>query len=461
LRRLGYEIEDRRDARGRDCGFEIRGVAGEVLARFSQRSRQRDAAVQAFQEKHGRAPTDNEVAVLVRETRADKLIEISTSQLRAGQRARLAPDEHQTLSELTRSSLARRIELDPPEGSLQYAKDHVFERVSVAKDYEILVEALRHGRGRIDTAELKGALALQEFSGNVLREADEIASAQSLARERDMVACINRGVGAFERLGTGAFLASDRLRPEQNCAIDFVLNCRDRAVSICGAAGAGKTATLQELRRGLEEAGHRVVPLAPTMSAVEELQRVGFSAAVTLERVLRDQQMQGSLTGGVIILDEAGMVSGRQMAELLQLVERSDARVVFCGDTRQIQSVEACDALRVLEKESRLKSASLLEVQRQIDRAYRKAIQELRRDPEKGFQRLEEIGAVRQVPWTGRADAVAAAFDEAQSRGTRDGQPRSILVICATHEEIDQVTEAVRAGRKRSGLLGGEPPDCP
>jgi ATP-dependent exoDNAse (exonuclease V) alpha subunit len=197
------------------------------------------------------------------------------------------------------------------------------------------------------------------------------------------------------------------------------------------------------------------------MSAVEELQRVGFSAAVTLERVLRDQQMQGSLTGGVIILDEAGMVSGRQMAELLQLVERSDARVVFCGDTRQIQSVEACDALRVLEKESRLKSASLLEVQRQIDRAYRKAIQELRRDPEKGFQRLEEIGAVRQVPWTGRADAVAAAFDEAQSRGTRDGQPRSILVICATHEEIDQVTEAVRAGRKRSGLLGGEPPDCP
>src|ERR1035441_8057511 len=113
-----------------------------------------------------------------------------------------------------------------------------------------------------------------------------------------MVACINRGVGAFERLGTGAFLASDRLRPEQNSAIDFVLNCRDRAVSICGAAGAGKTATLQELRRGLEEAGHRVVPLAPTMSAVEELQRVGFSAAVTLERVLRDQQMQGSLTGG-------------------------------------------------------------------------------------------------------------------------------------------------------------------
>ncbi len=38
------------------------------------------------------------------------------------------------------------------------------------------------------------------------------------------------------------------------------------------------------------------------------------------------------------------MVSSRQMAELLQLAERSRARIVFSGDTQQIQSVEAGDA---------------------------------------------------------------------------------------------------------------------
>lgn len=46
---------------------------------------------------------------------------------------------------------------------------------------------------------------------------------------------------------------------------------------------------------------------------------------------------------------EAGMVSGRQMAELLNLAEQQAARIVFSGDTRQIQSVEAADALRILE----------------------------------------------------------------------------------------------------------------
>ena len=34
VRSLGYEIEDRRDARGRDAGFEIRGVSDCLLERY-------------------------------------------------------------------------------------------------------------------------------------------------------------------------------------------------------------------------------------------------------------------------------------------------------------------------------------------------------------------------------------------------------------------------------------------
>ena len=48
------------------------------------------------------------------------------------------------------------------------------------------------------------------------------------------------------------------------------------------------------------------------------------------------------------------------------------------GDTKQIQSVESCDALRVLEKEFRLKTVALIQVRRQTEQPYREAIQELR-----------------------------------------------------------------------------------
>jgi conjugative relaxase-like TrwC/TraI family protein len=447
VRSLGYEIENRRDAKGRDGGFEIRGVSEELRGKYSQRSRQRDEAIEEFTEENGRPPTDNEVAVLVRETRANKLFEISTDELHSRQRSRLTKKEANALDSLRDQNPARARATKSAEPSLQHAEDHVFERVSVTRDHELLTEALRHGRGHIDHSELKGTLTLQESSGAILRDRNEIATVSSLQREREMVNLVNRGIGRFERLGgDDQFVASDRLRPEQKLAVELVLGSRDRAVNIRGAAGTGKTATLQELRRGLEEADRKIFAVAPTMSAVEELRKVGFSDALTVQRLLQDQRAQSTIRGRVVVLDEAGMVSGRQMHELLKLAEQQSARIVFSGDTKQIQSVEAGDALRVLENESRLKSISLTEVQRQTTADYRDAIQELRRDPEAGFEKLDRIGAVREVVWADRAQAVAQAFTESKGR--------DVLVVCATHDEIDRVTEAIRASREQNGDLG-------
>ncbi|MGB9455474.1 MAG: AAA family ATPase [Bryobacteraceae bacterium] len=261
-----------------------------------------------------------------------------------------------------------------------------------------------------------------------------------------MIAAVNRGLGSLELLGgTNSFVVSDRLRPEQKHAVEFVFQSRDRAVSISGAAGTGKTATLQELRRGLMEAGRDVLAVAPTMSAVEELQKVGLADAITVERLLQDPRIHDGVHGKVIILDEAGMVSARQMANLLRLAEDCSLRVVFSGDTKQIRSVEAGDALRILEKESRLKTVALAQVQRQTRKDYRDAIEELRRNPERGFAKLDAMGAVREIAISERAVAVANAYDAAA------GQSR--LVVCATHDEIDRVTDAIRERRKTRGEL--------
>jgi conjugative relaxase-like TrwC/TraI family protein len=454
---LGYTIEDRHDTRGRDLGFEIRGVSSEIIERYSQRSQQRDLAVAEFMEKNGRRPTDNEVAVLVRETRMDKLTEISQEEVQSRQRERLEPHEAQSLSEL-RTHAQEAVpthSLDSPVPSLNYAQEHLFERISVAEEHDLLTEALRHGRGRLDLGSLVGALHLEEASGAVLRSGTELATRASLERERAMVSIINRGLGRFERLGgSEEFLASDRLRPEQKNAVAFVLDSHDRAVNLRGAAGTGKTATLQELKRGLEEGGREIVAIAPTMSAVEELKSVGFAKATTIARVLADPAMAGTLQHKVLIVDEAGMVSGRQMSELLSLAERHGTRLVFSGDTKQIQSVEASDALRVLERESQLKSVSLTQVQRQSAPDYRQAVEELRRNPERGFAALESIGAVREVPFLDRAPAVALAYREALATPNAQGNARSVLVVAPTHEEIARVTSAIREDRRQHGELG-------
>jgi conjugative relaxase-like TrwC/TraI family protein len=417
VRGLGYEIEPRRDSKGKDHGFEIRGVSNELLEKYSVRSEQRDAAVERFTLEHGRKPTDNEVAVLVRESRADKLAEIATEKVREQQQARLAPNERHTLQHLPADSQEQtpRI-LQEPSGaaeSLQYAKEHLFERNSVVRDHELMAEALRHGRGQIDPGQLRGALEVEQAQGGLIRAANNLATRESLEREQRMIAVVDRGIGRFERLGgERKFHPSERLREEQRRTLHYVLDSRDFAINLRGAAGTGKTATLHEIDRGLRDSGREIVAVAPTRSVVEELRKVGFHDAMTISRLLEASTEQPSLFGRVLVVDEAGMVSGRQMEGLLKLAEREGARILFSGDTRQIQSVEASDALRILERESQMKSVSLTGVQRQTQAEYRDAIQTLRQAPEQGFQKLEQLGAIHEVPYLERPQAVASAYRE-------------------------------------------------
>lgn len=453
VRGLGYEIEPRRDSKGKDHGFEIRGVSDELLEKYSVRSAQRDAAIERFTAEHGRKPTNNEVAVLVRESRADKLAEIATDKVREQQQARLAPEEKHTLQHLRAESLERNPrflqESFQVSESLQYAKEHLFERNSVVRDHELMTEALRHGRGQIDPGQLRGALELEQSQGSLIRAGNNLATRDSLEREQRMIATVDRGIGRFERLGgERAFHPSERLREEQQRAAHQVLDSRDLAINLRGAAGTGKTATLHEIDRGLHDAGRDVVAVAPTRSAVEELRKVGFKDAMTISRLL-DSPEQASLYGKVLVVDEAGMVSGRQMEGLLRLAEREHARILFSGDTRQIQSVEASDALRILERESQMKSISLTGVQRQTQAEYRDAIQTLRQAPEQGFQKLEQLGAIREVPYLERPQAVASAYRELSTDPSR-----KVLVVAGTHEEIGRITHAIREGMKQNGDLG-------
>jgi ATP-dependent exoDNAse (exonuclease V) alpha subunit len=403
--------------------------------------------------EHGRKPTNNEVAVLVRESRADKLTEISTERLRKQQQARLLAEERHALKHLHEESVDRVGEIpdEPTQAaeSLQHAKEHLFERSSVVREHELMTEALRHGRGKIDRRQLRGAMELEQLQGSLIRAGNNLATRESLERERRMVAAVDGGIGHNERLGgKREFSASERLREEQLRAVLQILDSRDFAVNLRGAAGTGKTATLTEIARGLREAGREVLAVAPTRGAVEELQKVGFHDAMTISRLLEDPKAQAALHGRVLVVDEAGMVSGSQMEGLLKLAEHEEARILFSGDTRQLQSVEASDALRILEQESRMKSVSLTAVQRQTQAQYRDAIQTLRHSPEQGFEKLEQLGAVREVPYLERAQAVASAY-----RTLTSDANRSVLVVAGTHEEISKITDAIREDMKQRGEL--------
>jgi hypothetical protein len=87
-------------------------------------------------------------------------------------------------------------------------------------------------------------------------------------------------------------------------------------------------------------------------------------------------------------------------------------------------------------------------VQRQTQAEYRDAIQTLRHSPEQGLEKLEQLGAVREVPYLERAQAVASAY-----RALTSDSRRTVLVVAGTHEEIGKITEAIREDMKQRGEL--------
>ena len=250
------------------------------------------------------------------------------------------------------------------------------------------------------------------------------------------------------------FVVSDRLRPEQKTAVLQALASRDFAFNISGAAGVGKTFALKELDRALKEAEVGLVAVAPSARAVQVLQKDCLPNAMTIARLLADPNQQAQLGGQALLVDEAGMVSSKDMSKLLQLAKDQNARIVFSGDTAQIKSVGEGDALRVLERESNLQTVSLREVRRQLNAGYREAVETLRVKPAEGYERLEKMGVIREVDWRLVGKEVSRAYREAAAVPNVKGEERSVLVVARTHDQIKSITYAIRADRKAAGEIG-------
>jgi len=111
---------------------------------------------------------------------------------------------------------------------------------------------------------------------------------------------------------------------------------------IRGGAGTGESHTLQTVNaviNGIESrAGdyNRVYAFAQSSTASRgELRKMGFKNAETLAALFNSERMQEQLQRQVILVDEAGQVSSKDMRTLFDIAKKREARVILVGDYRQ------------------------------------------------------------------------------------------------------------------------------
>ncbi len=280
-----------------------------------------------------------------------------------------------------------------------------------------------------------------------------------LSAESRLIAFAKRGRGRYRPLGDPERdFTREWLNDGQKAAVRHVLGSRDRVTIVRGAAGTGKTTLEEELGEALKEAGKSVVALAPTAEASRGVlrQEAGFAQADTVARFLKDEAMQESAHGGVVLVDEASMMSTQDMLRLFDAAERVQARIVLVGDRKQHRSVAAGEPLKLLEERGGLPVAEVTQILRQTG-SYRKAALALGEDRlEEGFAELDKLGWIKEAPNAERYQQLAAAYLAATNDTKLNGQKKSAIVVSPTHAEGARITSAIRAALKAEGKLGEE-----
>ena len=140
------------------------------------------------------------------------------------------------------------------------------------------------------------------------------------------------------------------LSGEQITAIRHATSRSARVAVIEGAAGSGKTTTLRPITDLHREHGYKIIPTAvawrTAVALGNDCEARPFCVDKLLKLAARSQIEIGRDT--LIVVDEAGMLSTRQAHHVLQLGKRHGAKIVFAGDTRQQQPVEAGPGLRLI-----------------------------------------------------------------------------------------------------------------
>ncbi|WP_028744235.1 Ti-type conjugative transfer relaxase TraA [Rhizobium leguminosarum] len=247
---------------------------------------------------------------------------------------------------------------------------------------------------------------------------------------------------------SGIVSRHDRLSDEQKTAIEHVAG-PERIAAVIGRAGAGKTTMMKAAREAWEAAGYRVVGGALAGKAADGLEKEAGIASRTLSawELRWDQERDRLDEKTVFVLDEAGMVSSRQMARFVEAVTASGSKLVLVGDPEQLQPIEAGAAFRAISE--RIGYAELETIYRQREQWMRDASLDLARGNVSAALDAHAQRDLVRTSWT-RDEAVTALIAD----WDHEYDPaKSTLILAHRRVDVRLLNEMARSKLVERGVI--------
>jgi conjugative relaxase-like TrwC/TraI family protein len=450
LRRCGYELVPTRDA------YEVQGIPRKALEEFGRRADQieRELAKAGKTRKTSTQEERQWANIRTREGKERQAKEVQRSEW--DQRARsMNLDLGRLVGESGSRESVGALEYErhrPGNAALavESAARHLAERSAVFTQKELAAQALKTGLAKgVVLGDLGPAVARSETL--VVSRDGLIATRETLTQEAHLLDMVREGranhpplmsdrdaTALIERQGA---LHHVHFSKGQSEAVQHVLTSPSFVTVVEGRAGTGKTLALDTVREGVEQAGHHPVGLAPSAAAAR---RLAEGARVESHTIASWMETRGA-GPRVYLADEAGMVSTKDMAALLDRAAGERSRVVLIGDLRQLHSVEAGNPLSAIVRDG-TPTAQLGEIQRQRDLDLKAVVEAFATGQ---ATRGMDLASKDFRPSTDLAHAAAQDYLR-RSPEEREGT----LVLSGTNATREVINREVRDGLRREGRLG-------
>ena len=376
-------------------------------------------------------------------------------------------------SAMDRPSVAAEVpQASPAVEAVTWAMAHLSEREAVFARADLLAAVLAHAPGRVTIAEAEREVAALEKAGtlhavNIPGAEDSLATAKTVAEERETVASMRagqgRGAAPMRSWQVQGHLNKGPLTEGQKAAVKLILSAKDRVVGVQGYAGTGKTTMLDRARVLAEKKGYSMAGLAPSASAVQTLAAEAGIESETLQMFLARnagvaegrltrkgaREMRAAFAKTILVVDEGSLASTVQARDLLRIAnELRIPRVVLVGDARQLDAVDAGKPFAQLQAAG-MQTAVMDEIVRQRDPALKEAVEaSLKGEIHRAFDKLG--GNVAEVKPDNIAGAVAARWLRLSPE-----QRENTGVMAPSHELRREINGHVRDRLAREGRIHG------
>lgn len=491
LQQQGYELR-RTDERG---NFEIAGISREQIEHFSQRR----AGMEAAMAERGRdidsaSAAEKEAAALATRARkvdVDHVELISEWKDRAKQ---VGIDQEAIQQKAAANREAGGVMRDDRlsgRGAMEFAAAHLIEREAVVSKTELMRTAIEHGAGRVSPREVEKAFNRLERDGHLVQLPDgNYTTKKMLGSEtwalnqlRDTKGQSDRVLGeqtVQQRLATIERRQGFGYTEGQKEAITKALTTHDRFTAVQGLAGTGKTTMLKGVKELAEEAGWKVRGMAPTGAASKVLAReTGIETETVSMFQIKERELQKGLELAaqyapdfkrqkeLWVVDESSFLSQRQMAQLHAMANKAGAKVLYLGDTLQLQGVEAGKPFEMAQRNG-IETAHMTEISRQKTPELQAVVATMvgsdRLQPgerltqvelannAKAFKAMDDAGMVREV--SGGNFAVIGALVK-DVMALPKAEREQTIVITAYNRDRQAINAGVRASLREQGELRG------